>query len=196
MNLIFLIHIELFSFIPYIQSINKSYWLDLQNIPRISFYHVPGYHLRLSIYGLFLDYCSDCFAGFFASALSPYSLFSVQQLVCCLMLSQIVSLHKTHTQSKSQILTVAYKDSRGLTLHYPVTSHFPILPHGYSSPHWPLFCSFSRLSILCPRTFAHRPPTPTQHTFHLNIHKSCSLISFKYLSQCHLLNGAIPDYLI
>lgn len=42
-----------------------------------SFYHLLGYHL-----GLFVDYCSNRLAGFFASVLAPYSLFSIQQLVC------------------------------------------------------------------------------------------------------------------
>ena len=113
MNLFFPIDTGLFCFTPYSQSIRKFCWLYLQNICRVSL-------LFITILVSFWITAATALLGFFASVLAPYSLFSIQQLVCRLTLSQTMILHKILIQNKSQILEVACEFlAHGLALHYP-----------------------------------------------------------------------------
>lgn len=135
-NLFFLIDTGLFFFIPYIQSISKSNWLDLQKYIQnlTSFYHLLSYLLGPSIHNLLLDYCHNCLAGLFASALALYSLFSLQWLLSCLMWVWLCHSTKPLPRVKVKSLAVGHNVPCGLALHYPNLFSF-FYAHSHLSPH-------------------------------------------------------------
>lgn len=160
------------------QPTNKSYWLHLQNISKISL-------LTTSLANIF-DWASKSLSGLlqwllcwifsFCPCSIPPSLFFNTAASVLLNVVRLCHSTKPITRVEVKILAVVYKVSRGLALHYPITFHSSTLSQLFLST-LASFLFLQQAEHTLPQALCTRSPHlhHAQHTLYLSIHGSVPL---------------------